>query len=466
MNRIKFSQLAHFTPVQKQALKYSKKHRYLLYGGQLGGGKSYFLRWTCLYWLLYIAGKYKLRNVRAGLFCEDYPALNDRQISKVQYEFPSWIGTMNKAAHEFNLNSKFGGGVLCFRNLDDPSRYQSSEFAIIAIDELTKNSKSVFDFLRTRLRWTLGEEGKFIKETKFLSGTNPGGKGHHWVKKLWLDRKFEETEKESKEFKFIPARATDNPHLPQSYIDSLQGLPEKMRRALAEGDWNVFEGQFFSEWSEKVHICQPFKIPKHWLKFRAIDFGRTDPFCCLWFALSEKGNIYCYREYYQKGRDADENARQVIFLTPKNERIEWTVADSSIFAKTGHGKTIAEIFMDNNLMCFPSEKKRIPGWILMHQYLRWNELEKPKLIFFENCINSIRTIPELSHAFDPEDDKSKGDPEDLDTTAEDHCADVVRYFLQALRKHKSKKTLNPTEERFFLEKKSRNFVDNLNNFYE
>ena len=75
--------------------------------------------------------------------------------------------------------------MLALRNLDDPSKYMSSEFALIAVDELTKNEKEVFDFLRMRKRWV------GITDTKFIAGTNPGGLGHEWVRKIWLDREFE-----------------------------------------------------------------------------------------------------------------------------------------------------------------------------------------------------------------------------------------------------------------------------------
>ena len=165
-----------------------------------------------------------------------------RHVSKMEWELPKWLGIMKRGDNEYHLAPKWGEGVICLRNLDDPSKYASSEFAAIGVDELTKNDKKVFDNLRTRMRWP------GVSNTKFIAGTNPGGKGHGWVKKKWMDKEHEEGEKEADLFFYIPATVYDNKeNLPQSYFTQLSGLPEKMRKAYLEGDWNLFEGQYFTE---------------------------------------------------------------------------------------------------------------------------------------------------------------------------------------------------------------------------
>jgi len=173
--------LAKFTDRQMDAceLLIEKAIKYLLYGGAMGGGKSYFLRWYAICRLVYLSAKYNVRNLCAMLACEDYPALKDRQISKAVREFPSWLGKFHSdhAAYGrcFILRPKFGSGVLCFRNLDDPSKYQSAEFVLIEVDELTKNKREVFDDLRTRIRWP----GIPDEECQFVGGSNPGGIGQN-----------------------------------------------------------------------------------------------------------------------------------------------------------------------------------------------------------------------------------------------------------------------------------------------
>ena len=230
---VKFSELSKFLPKQKDALEASKRFKFVLYGGSLGSGKSYWLRWSMIYWLMKYYSKYNLKGVRAGLFCEDYPSLNDRHLSKVKYEFPAWLGTFNESKHEFTLAPEYGSGVIAFRNLDDPEKYLSVEFAVMGVDEVNRNPKQTFIELRKRLRWA------GIKDVKFLAACNP--RGEAWVKNMWVKRMFPPEENEQYEFVFVPALPTDNPHLDATYWKTLESLPEAERKAFLEGDWDSFD---------------------------------------------------------------------------------------------------------------------------------------------------------------------------------------------------------------------------------
>lgn len=230
---VKFSELSKFLPKQKDAQEASKRFKFVLYGGSLGSGKSYWLRWMMIYWLTKMYSKYQIKGIRAGLFCEDYPSLNDRHLSKVKYEFPAWLGTYNESKHEFTLSAEYGNGVIAFRNLDDPEKYLSVEFAIMGVDEINRNSKQTFIELRKRLRWA------GIKDVRFLAACNPIGEA--WVKNMWVKRMFPQEENEQYEFVFIPALPTDNPHLDASYYKSLESLPENQRKAFLEGNWDAFD---------------------------------------------------------------------------------------------------------------------------------------------------------------------------------------------------------------------------------
>ncbi len=186
---VKFNDLVNFFPKQKEALQAIKRFKFVLYGGSVGAGKSYFLRWALIYLLCWYYNKYDIKGIRVGLFCEDYPALNDRHLAKIKGEFPEWLGTYNEQRHEFTLAPEYGSGVLAFRNLDDPSRYLSVEFAAEAVDEINRNPKPTFDILRTRLRWP------GIKDPKFIGACNPIGEP--WVKNMWVKRLFASEEQES-----------------------------------------------------------------------------------------------------------------------------------------------------------------------------------------------------------------------------------------------------------------------------
>mgnify|MGYP001559724895 FL=1 len=161
---VSLKELINPEPRQLEFLDALDKYKYLLYGGAKGGGKSYILRWSLIKLLVKWAQEGHKR-VRVILACEDYPALKDRQITKIQSEFPRWLGTLSENNIEgmsFMLRPQFGGGVIALRNLDDPSKYASSEFAAAAVDELTKNKRQVFDQLRSIIRWPGIEDTKFL----------------------------------------------------------------------------------------------------------------------------------------------------------------------------------------------------------------------------------------------------------------------------------------------------------------
>lgn len=364
---------------------------------------SYFLRWYAVRLLLYFAGKYGLRGVRVGLFCEDYPALKERQLSKIPYEFPNWLGTLNKAEHEFQLAPRWGNGIIAFRNLDDPSKYLSSEFASILVDELSKNQRETFDFLNMRRRWP------GIPDTKFIGATNPGGIGHGWVKKLWITKDFSDEEYSPNDFGFVQAKARDNKYLGIQYErDILSKLPLALRKAYRDGDWDIFAGQYFTEFRRAVHVCDSFEIPSGWKRIRCMDYGQVKPSAVYWLAIDYDGKVYVYRELHEAGHTYSSLAKKIVEMTPEEEEIDYTIADTSMFAKTSDtGKDGDDIMYENGVPITAANKERILGWNLVREYLR-----KDMIAFFPNCIKAIETIPALVY---------KDGSEDLDTDSDDHC---------------------------------------------
>ena len=412
------------------------------------------MRWALLV-LLAKWAKAGHRNVRVMLACENYPTLKDRQLTKIHTEFPMWLGSLADNQFEglsFILKPEYGGGVIALRNLDDPSKYASSEFAAIAVDELTKNTEDTFSQLRSILRWP------GIDHTRILGATNPGGIGHDWVKQRWINRNFPEHEPEPEEFYFVQAFAKDNPYLAANYVKSLEGLPLPLRKAYLEGSWDIFEGQFFDEWDASRHVTTPFDVPATWRRFRCIDHGRTAPTCCLWCAVDQDGRVYVYREHYKAGVDADVNARIITELS-RGEKYWFTTLDSACFSRMGTGETIAEVYERNGVRALPSPKERKAGWVLVHEYLRWQGEPCPRLVFFDTCRNAIRTLPSLVY--------DKHCPEDLDSKGEDHAADALSYGLQLL--HEGRSSLPDTDPLAALMRKRKEAhklaPGNLNRFY-
>lgn len=395
------------------------QNKFTLYGGARGGGKSYGIRWYGIRYLWLAYHVLGLKHVHGALFCEDYPTLRDRHLSKIPLEFPQWMGTWRESDREFILAPELGSGVLCFRNLDTPSKYQSAEFAIILVDELTKHQVGTFDILRGSLRWP------GIEETRFLAGTNPGDIGHLWVKAYWIDHDFPpEMQDIAHKFAFVQALPSENPHLTNDYWEELKSLPEALARAWVYGEWDVFEGQVFAQWRQSKHVVKPFIIPFEWPKWRAVDYGFAAPFCCLWFTSDPAtGRTYVYREVYQTGLSDAAQSALIYRCTTDYERINFTLADPSMWTKRffeGKTFTTADEYMKQGVPLIPADNDRIMGVRTIHRLLADNPADgKPMLQVFSTCSNLIRTLPALPH--------SKTNPEDVDTRGEDHGFDCLRY---------------------------------------
>ncbi len=284
-----FSEQCHFTDKQWLATETANRHRYMLFGGARGPGKSYWLRWYTIGFLLN-AFRQGFRGVRAMLACEDYPSLYERQISKVQAEVPAWLGEYHASRNEFRLHAGVGGGVIAFRNLDDPSKYQGAEYGLIAVDEITKNRERAFHILRASLRWP-GFDG-----VRFVAATNPEA---NWVRDYWIEKRLPpELEPQAAEFAFVPALPDDNPHLPPSYWNMLDTLPGALRQAWRYGDWYAAVENLVYDTFTADNLTDMEPDPERPVEL-AIDDGYVDPRATLFIQRQPGGDILIFDELYQ-----------------------------------------------------------------------------------------------------------------------------------------------------------------------
>lgn len=424
MKEVKFTELAGFQPKQLEALKAMMEFKYLFYGGAAGGGKSYYIRWASVYLLMYYAQKYGLKGVRVGIFCEDYPALKERHLSKVPFEFPEYLGTLNKSEHEFTVAPEYGGGVIAFRNLDDPSKYLSSEFAAIFVDEMTKNKRQNFDFLNMRLRWV------GIPDPKFVGASNPGGIGHGWVKKLWINRDFSGETFKPKDFAFVQAFYSDNKMLPEEYGEQLASLPEDLRRAYRDGDWDCFEGQFFPEFSRErnVRSLKDFladeKTRTWWDKLPVVgglDYGYKNPSCHLSGKYdADTDKWYIFKELYKAGLEYPDLGKEIVVIgQPEVEYYDPSIAAKKDSPRSGLDelKTVMDCGMK------PGFNERVQGWTIVRDYL-----DNGRLIIFDNCVNLIREISELVYFATRNKQEDSSRIEDC-AKIDDHAPDALRYMI-------------------------------------
>lgn len=436
-SNVRFTDLAQFQDKQKEAW-YTLMHpdcKYLLYGGAAYGGKSYFIRWAAIGLGMYYYAKYGIRNIPIGLFSEDYPTLKDRQVIKMKHEIPSFLGQLRETRDEgyaFVAAPKYGSFVVLLRNLDDPSKYSSVEFAAILVEELTKNERSTFDDLRFRLRYP------GISDSKFVGATNPGGIGHGFVKRLWVKQDPLQPDVEQERFFFVPALYSDNKFTTEGYIKQLDALPIDKRKAYKEGNWDIFAGQFFSEWNDNLHTCPPFIPKKDALLVGGMDWGRAKPFSFHLSTLQVKkidgvafNRCWTFFEVYGIEKTPKEWATIIKEKLWKGygltvDNISWIRGDPAMFTKgNDNSLSIADQFLAEGIRIRPASNDRIGGWENLHNWLSLAPDEFPYWIVTENCINLIRTMPELVH-----DDTRV---EDVDTNGEDHAPDALRYQLKHVK---------------------------------
>lgn len=349
--------------------------------------------------------------------------------------------------HETDKLWRFpGGSRLRFAYLEndaDAETYQGHAYTRVYVEEIGNfpNPAPIMKLMAT-LRSSAGVP------VGFRATGNPGGPGHQWVKARYIDPapmgyKVITDEDSGLERVYIPARVSDNLPLMENdptYVQRLRasGSPELVR-AWLEGDWSVVTGAFFSEFSMERHVIQPFEIPKHWVRFRAMDWGSAKPFSVGWYAVSDgelaaypRGALLKYREWYGMAENrpnvglkltADAVAEGIKAREAADEKIDASVLDPAAFAQDG-GPSIAERMGKQGVFFQRADNKRVAqrgamgGWDLLRARLVGDEA-RPMLYFFETCVDTIRTLPALQH------DDLK--PEDVDTDSEDHAADETRY---------------------------------------
>ena len=420
----------------------ASSEREVLYGGSAGGGKSYAMLADPL--------RYMGHPQFSGLLLRHTTEELRELIFKSQELYQKiWPGIKwSERKMQWTAPS---GARLWMSYLDrdeDVLRYQGLAFSWIGFDELTQwATPYAWNYMRSRLRSTATDLPIFMRAT-----TNPGGRGHHWVKKMFIDpspynRSFDATDIDTTEVlrypaghskagkplfkrRFIPARLSDNPYLSQAgdYEAMLLSLPEQQRRQLLDGDWDIKEGAAFTEFDRHVHVIEPFDIPSNWVKFRACDYGYGSYSGVLWFAVAPNEQIVTYRELYVSKVLATDLADMILDLEAEDGNIKYGVLDSSLWHKRGDtGPSLAEQMISQGCRWRPSDRSRgsrVAGKNEIHRRLQIDEFtEEPRLVFFNTCTNTISQLPSI-----PLDKKN---PEDVDTKSEDHLYDALRYGIMS-----------------------------------
>jgi phage terminase large subunit len=397
-------------PQPKQIEFLQARTKYIGYGGSRGGGKSWAIRCKTKMLALKNAG------IRILILRRTYGELYDNHILPLQQELPPSIAKYNDEHRAFSL---LNGSRISFgycQNAKDLLQYQGKEYDIIFIDEATHFEENVFKTLTASLRGV----NNFPK--RIYLTCNPSGIGHEWVKRLFIDRQFKGKENPN-DYTFIQSRVYDNKVLMASdpeYVKNLEALPEKQRKAWLYGDWNIFDGQYFSEWNYDIHTCNPFEIPKHWNYYTTMDYG-LDMLAWYMVAVDEQGEVYVTNEIYLSGLIVSDAVKHIKEFEQGKEIYTRYAPPDLWNTQSAIGKSTALIFGEYGLYLDKANNDRIAGWMTIHELLKITD-GKAKLHIFRNCKNLIRCLPLLQF-----DEKKPNDTanEPHEIT---HSCDGLRYF--------------------------------------
>lgn len=377
------------TVTKKQKAFIDAMEAEVLFGGAAGGGKSYGQMADALLFALKYPGSKQL--VLRRTFAELDKSLIRLSLSM----FPKEIYSFNASSHTGRFKN---GSIIDFGYCAaefDVYQYQSAEYDVIRFDELTHFTESQYVYLISRVRGA-NDYPKQVKST-----TNPGGIGHSWVKARFVDHTPAGESfigDDGLERIFIPSLLSDNKFLASGdpgYKQRLLALPEKERKALLYGDWNIFEGQYFTEFDPSRHVIAPFEIPVSWRKYRTLDYG-LDRLAVLWIAAATDGKFYVYRELCKSNLTISQAAKEICQMTPQNEDIYATLAPPDLWSRSQEtGRSKATIFSEYGVNFTKTSNDRECGWLAIKELLIGGEGRR-SIYFFSTCQEIIKCLPALT----------------------------------------------------------------------
>ena len=434
------------TPNPKQEQFLRSLRRRVCYGGARGGGKSWVVRAKATLLALNYPG------IKIIILRRTYADLWQNHVLELRKLLEPDIATYrdSEKAMVFPNGSRIRFGYCAAEA--DVLQYQGQEYDIMFLDEATQFTEYMYNCL------VASNRGANEFPHRMYLTCNPGGVGHAWVKRLFIDKDYTEAENPD-DYEFIPAKVYDNKVLVDKdpeYVRMLETLPEDMRRAWLDGDWNVFAGQYFREWRDDIHVIDPIEIPVWWRRYFAMDYG-LDMLAGYWIAIDGEGNGYVYREIYESGLIASDAAMRIKESNGDDKIEQWLAPPDLWNRRNDTGRSVADIFMEQGIPLVKVDNDRINGWQDVHEWLKPRDSrdiitgDKTKIAglrFFRNCKQVIRCLPMVQY------DAHK--PNDVATEPHEltHAPDAIRYFCSGrpyagqppVTKYKLPPELRQTEE--------------------
>mgnify|MGYP005811213821 CR=1 FL=1 len=423
-------------PYPQQVKFFEAVTPYVAYGGARGGGKSWAARKKAELLALRYAG------IQILLLRRTFPELRENHIIPMRMDLKN-IAAYRESSKDFTF---MNGSRIVLGYCDaetDVLQYQGQAYDVVFLEEATQFTEFQFQALTEINRSSGMMQEKFTP--RFYLTCNPGGTGHAWVKRLFIDRDYKNSER-AEDYTFIKATVYDNKFLMENspnYVRNLENLPEDRKRAMLYGEWDVYDGQYFPEFDRSVHTGEPFEIPEDWQRYFVMDYG-LDMLAAYWVALRPSGRAYFYRELYESNLIITEAVSRIKQMTPADEKIFQYFAPPDMWnRRQDSGKSVADIFSEGGIFLTRAKNDRVQGWYAVKEWLKVGKDEfggkAAPLMIFRNCKNLIRCLPLAQHDAKNPNDVAK-EPHEIT-----HSLDALRYFVAGnaspavLRREKKKR---------------------------
>lgn len=313
-----------------------------------------------------------------------------------------------------------------FKNESDIDSYLGLEYDAIGLEEATTLTKSKRDDIATCLRTS-----KPGWRPRMYSNANPSGVGHSWYKAMFIEPHRRGIETGTR---FVPATVDDNPLINAENRRILDELAGWKRRAWRYGDWDIAAGQFFTNWSDALHVVpSPAPIPGDWRVWLAMDYGFTHWNVVHLLAETNDGVLFVLDEHAERRWLISRHAEAVRRLLARNfipqSRLETFVAGGDVFARDDSGQTVADKWAKEGFTLSMANTDRIDGAAEILDRLGDAEAGlKATLRVAARCTRLIECLPRMVHDPNRPEDVLKVDA-DEDGEGGDDAYDCLRHAV-------------------------------------
>lgn len=414
---------------------YDNKAKYVAYVGGIGSGKTKIGVLAILTMAVLKAGDY--------LICRQFsPELKVTTYKEFMDLCPSDLIVEHRVADmQVKIKAVNGTSNIFFRPLEDPDKFRSMNLNAFLIDEGNQVTEEAFILLQGRLRGSDYRKGLIV--------SNPSG--HDFIWRWFVDKMHIKTETVRNLFHIIRAPSTENIHLPEGYLDTLMNSwsHDRIEREIM-GSMDAFEGAVYEEFRREIHVIKPFKVPTAWPRYIGIDHGLRNPSAWIWGAVGPDGEVYIYREFYEKewlieeiikGKKVYGNyfkgVMDMMMVEGKYEKITQAVIDPS--TRRRDGKT-GESDFDEYLRHLPKDFGLTPanndvelGINRVKSYLKVNDrTKKPSLYIFDTCTNLLDEITQYRYPELRPSQEGRKNQHEKPVKVKDHALDALRYLTMLM----------------------------------